>query len=73
MYKRQSIRSGGEIEDAFLKRLEADRMKGFSRAFEGLHSKAQDQRMWSTMSEPAQVLSENHVNGVPEVAEGRNL
>lgn len=68
-----SIRSGGEIEDAFLKRLEADRMKGFSRAFEGRPSKAQDQRMWATMSGPAQVLSETHINGVPEVAEGRNL
>ena len=30
-----AIRSAGEIEDAFLKRLEDDRLKGFSRAFEG--------------------------------------
>ena len=30
-----SIRSAGEIEDAFLKRIEEDRMRGFSRAREG--------------------------------------
>lgn len=30
-----SIRSAGEIEDAFLKRLEDDRKRGFARAFEG--------------------------------------
>jgi len=63
-----SIRSGGEIEDAFLKRLEADRMKGFNRVFDS-QTTTQSQGMWSKMSEVAHVLPEERVNGAPEVAE----
>ena len=62
-----SIRSGGEIEDAFLKRLEADRMKGFNRVFDGQTS-TQIQGMW-----PANVQSEEGVNGVPEVTEEQTV
>ena len=62
-----SIRSGGEIEDAFLKRLEADRMKGFSRVFDDQPS-TQSQGMW-----PAHVQPEEEVNGVPEVAEEQTV
>ena len=60
-----SIRSGGEIEDAFLKRLEADRLKGFSRVFDGQPS-PQSQRMQSMMTKPTQGLPEERVNGKPE-------
>ena len=67
-----SIRSGGEIEDAFLKRLEADRMKGFNRAFESRPSTPKE-RMWSTVTEPTQVLPEERVNGTPEVAEEQKV
>ena len=62
-----SIRSGGEIEDAFLKRLEADRMKGFSRVFDSRPS-TQGQGMWT-----AHVLPEERVNGAPEVAEEQKV
>ena len=62
-----SIRSGGEIEDAFLKRLEADRLKGFSRVFDSQPS-TQSQGMW-----PAHVLPEKRVNGTPEVAEEQKV
>ena len=63
-----SIRSGGEIEDAFLKRLEADRLKGFSRAFETRPS-TQSRRMWPNINKPTNGLPEERVNGVPEVPE----
>ena len=58
-----SIRFGGEIEDAFLKRLEADRMKGFSRVFDG-QNPHQHQRVL-----PSSYRSEERVNGTPEAAE----
>ena len=58
-----SIRSGGEIEDAFLKRLEADRMKGFNRVFDG-QNPDQHQRVL-----PSSYRSEGRVNGTPEAAE----
>ena len=63
-----SIRSGGEIEDAFLKRLEADRMKGFNRAFDGQPTR-ENQRLKSMMTEPDHVPPEDRVNGAVEAAE----
>ena len=63
-----SIRSGGEIEDAFLKRLEADRAKGFSRVFEDQPS-LQDQENRSTITKPAYSPAEERVNGTHNVAE----
>ncbi len=63
-----SIRSGGEIEDAFLKRLEADRAKGFSRVFEDQPS-LQDQESRSTITEPAYSPAEEQVNGAHDAAE----
>ena len=67
-----SIRSGGELEDAFLKRLEADRLKGFSRVFDGQPS-PQSQEMRSMMIEPAHVLPEERVNGAPEAVEEQKV
>ena len=67
-----SIRSGGELEDAFLKRLEADRLKGFNRVFDGQPS-PQSQNMQSMMTKPALVLPEERVNGAPEVAEEQKV
>ena len=67
-----SIRSGGELEDAFLKRLEADRLKGFNRVFDGLPS-PQSQEIQSMMTKPALVLPEERVNGAPEVAEEQKV
>jgi ABC-2 type transport system ATP-binding protein len=67
-----SIRSGGEIEDAFLKRLEADRLKGFSRAFDSQPS-PRSQEMRSIMTTPAHVPPEEQVNGTPEVAEEQKV
>ena len=67
-----SIRSGGEIEDAFLKRLEADRMKGFNRAFDSRPS-TRSRGMWSTMTKPTQVLPEERVNGAPAEAEEQKV
>ncbi|MCH8280975.1 MAG: ABC transporter ATP-binding protein [Chloroflexi bacterium] len=67
-----SIRSGGELEDAFLKRLEADRLKGFNRVFDGQPSH-QSQNMQSMMTKPALVLPEERVNGAPEVAEEQKV
>jgi len=67
-----SIRSGGELEDAFLKRLEADRLKGFNRVFDGQPS-PQSQEMQSMMTKPALVLPEERVNGAPEVAEEQKV
>ena len=63
-----SIRSGGEIEDAFLKRLEADRAKGFSRVFEDQPS-LQNQESRSTITKPAYSPAEEQVNGAHDVAE----
>jgi len=63
-----SIRSGGEIEDAFLKRLEADRAKGFSRVFEDQPS-TQDQESRSTITKPAYPPAEEQVNGAYPPAE----
>ena len=63
-----SIRSGGEIEDAFLKRLEADRAKGFSRVFEDQPS-PQDRESRSTITKPAYSPAEEQVNGAHDVAE----
>jgi ABC-2 type transport system ATP-binding protein len=63
-----SIRSGGEIEDAFLKRLEADRAKGFSRVFEGQTFPQQEEKQ-STLAEPAYSLPEERMNGAYEVTE----
>ena len=57
-----SIRSGGEIEDAFLKRLEADRAKGFSRVFEG-QLPSRNQQSQSVMTKPAYSMPEDRVNG----------
>ena len=65
-----SIRSGGEIEDAFLKRLEADRAKGFSRVFEDQPS-LQNQESRSTITKPAYSPAEEQVNGAHDVAEER--
>jgi regulator of protease activity HflC (stomatin/prohibitin superfamily) len=65
-----SIRSGGEIEDAFLKRLEADRAKGFSRVFEDQPS-PQDQESRSTITKPAYPPAEEQVNGAHDAAEGQ--
>ena len=67
-----TIRSGGEIEDAFLKRLEADRLKGFNRVFDSQPS-PQSQEMRSMMPEPAQALPEERVNGASEVAEEQKV
>jgi len=58
----QSIRSGGEIEDAFLKRLEADRLKGFNRVFDGATSE-QSPEIW-----PSDLPKGLRVNGAAEVA-----
>jgi len=63
-----SIRSGGEIEDAFLKRLEADRAKGFSRVFEGQTFPQQEEKQ-STLAEPAYSLPVERMNGAHEVTE----
>ena len=63
-----SIRSGGEIEDAFLKRLEADRLKGFNRVFDS-QSSVHSRTAWSGMTEPAQNLSDELANGTSELAE----
>ena len=62
-----SIRSGGEIEDAFLKRLEDDRLKGFNRIFDSQPS-SQNQSMW-----PSYVLPDERANGAPEVVEEQKL
>ena len=67
-----SIRSGGEIEDAFLKRLEADRMKGFNRAFDSRPS-TQSTGRWGTMTKPTQVLPKDRVNGAPAEAEEQKV
>ena len=67
-----SIRSGGEIEDAFLKRLEADRAKGFSRVFEDQPS-LQDQENRSTITKPAYSPAEERVNGAHDVAEEQKV
>ena len=67
-----SIRSGGEIEDAFLKRLEADRLKGFNRAFDS-RPPTPSQRVWPTMTTSTHVLPEERVNGTPEVAEEQKV
>ncbi len=67
-----SIRSGGEIEDAFLKRLEADRAKGFSRVFED-HPSLQDQESRSTITKPAYSPAEERVNGAHDVAEEQKV
>ena len=67
-----SIRSGGEIEDAFLKRLEADRAKGFSRVFED-HPSLQDQENRSTITKPAYSPAEERVNGTHNVAEEQKV
>ena len=67
-----SIRSGGEIEDAFLKRLEADRAKGFSRVFEDQPS-LQDQENRSTITKPAYSPAEERVNGTHNVAEEQKV
>ncbi len=62
-----SIRSGGEIEDAFLKRLEADRLKGFSRVFdEGPSTQGKRGR-----SDPAR--REKRANAAAEVAEEQKV
>jgi len=63
----QSIRSGGEIEDAFLKRLEADRLKGFNRVFDGATSN-QSTGIW-----PSALPTELRVNGTAEVAEEQKV
>ena len=62
-----SIRSGGEIEDAFLKRLEADRLKGFSRFFDSEPS-TEPQR-----KRPAQALPEERVSGAAEATEEQTV
>ena len=67
-----SIRSGGEIEDAFLKRLEADRAKGFSRVFEDQPS-LQDQENRSIITKPASSPAEERVNGTHNVAEEQKV
>ena len=67
-----SVRSGGEIEDAFLKRLEADRAKGFSRVFDSMSS-PQDQDTQSLMSKPAYSLPDERVNGAHDVAEEQKV
>ena len=67
-----SIRSGGEIEDAFLKRLEADRAKGFRRVFDS-HPSPHIQEMPSMVTKPTYVPAENQVNGAPEVAEEQKV
>ena len=63
----QSIRSGGEIEDAFLKRLEADRLKGFNRVFDGATS-GQSPGIW-----PSDLPTGLRVNGTAEVAEEQKV
>ena len=63
----QSIRSGGEIEDAFLKRLEADRLKGFNRVFDGATSD-QSPGIW-----PSDLPTGLRVNGTAEVAEEQKV
>jgi len=66
-----SIRSGGEIEDAFLKRLEADRMKGFNRVFESQPTAkplTQREKML-----PAHVVPEERVNRAAELAEEQTV
>ena len=67
-----SIRSGGEIEDAFLKRLEADRAKGFSRVFEDQPS-LQDQESRSMITKPAYSPAEEQVNGAHDVTEEQKV
>jgi len=67
-----SIRSGGEIEDAFLKRLEADRLKGFNRAFDAQRS-SENEGMRPMMTDPDQVLPEERVNGALGVAEEQQV
>ena len=67
-----SIRSGGEIEDAFLKRLEADRAKGFSRVFDD-QSSPQSQEIRSTMTQAAHAIPEERKNGASEVAEEQKV
>jgi hypothetical protein len=67
-----SIRSGGEIEDAFLKRLEADRMKGFNRAFDP-QSSSNSEGMGPMMTAPDQILPEERVNGALGVAEEQQI
>ena len=67
-----SIRSGGEIEDAFLKRLEADRLKGFSRVFDTQPS-TQSQRVWPGMAERNRAQPGELVTGVPELAEEQKV
>ena len=66
-----SIRSGGEIEDAFLKRLEADRMKGFNRVFDSQPT-AQPLTQREKML-PAHVVPEERVNGAAELAEEQTV
>jgi ABC-2 type transport system ATP-binding protein len=63
-----SIRSGGEIEDAFLKRLEADRMKGFNRAFDD-RVPSHSQGMRSMITNPALVPPEERMNGAGEAVD----
>ncbi len=63
-----SIRSGGEIEDAFLKRLEADRMKGFSRAFDG-QLNSQSPEMRSMMTSADHIMPGERLNGALEAEE----
>ena len=67
-----SIRSGGEIEDAFLKRLEADRAKGFSRVFEG-QLPSRNQQAQSVMKKPAYSIPEDRVNGSHGVVEEQKV
>jgi len=67
-----TIRSGGEIEDAFLKRLEADRMKGFSRAFD-VQPTPESRGMRSIMTNSAHAMPEEQVNGALEVAEEQEV
>lgn len=67
-----SIRSGGEIEDAFLKRLEADRAKGFSRVFEG-QLPSRNQQSQSVMTKPAYSIPEDRVNGSHVVVEEQKV
>jgi len=64
-----SIRSGGEIEDAFLKRLEADRLKGFNRVFDSQPSHQPQE----AQTKPAHVLPEERVNGASEAAEEQKV
>ena len=63
-----SIRSGGEIEDAFLKRLEADRMKGFSRAFDG-QLNSQSPEMRSMMTSTNHIMPVERLDGAFEALE----